>query len=208
MQSHGSELGHRIGPAQSLFFYWLSMSAFRRGNMEVALKYMSHVCAQPETPTLWHRNHAEMLDRFGNSEAAEAAARLAVRRNPCCHTAWETLGTILVQRGALLEACNCYEHALAIEPIFFEAFNNLAVTCEFLGQFEAAEARYRQALRLAPANTEVRLNYAVLLRKLRRYSEGLDLVRQVLQQFPEMARANAVALEYARDLRQDSTDFA
>jgi len=93
-------------------FYRLCMSAFQHGDLQVALKFISRACTRPEVPALWHRNHAEILDRCGNSEAAEAAARLAVRRNPDCASAWDTLGTILVQRGAPMEGRICYENAV------------------------------------------------------------------------------------------------
>jgi tetratricopeptide (TPR) repeat protein len=187
-------------------FYRLGMSTFRHGDLQVALKFMSRACARPEVPALWHRNHAEILDRCGNSEAAEAAARLAVRRNPDCASAWDTLGTILVQRGALMEGRICYENAVQIEPAFVQALNNLAVTFEHLGQVGSAEARYKEALHFAPANAEIQLNFATLLRKLGRYPEGLEIVRQVLARRPEMTRANSLALEYARDLGRGPTN--
>jgi Flp pilus assembly protein TadD len=191
---------HDIASQEGLVFYQLAMSAFRRANITIALRFMSRACARPEAPALWHRNHAEMLDRGGQLEAAEGAARLALRRDPNCASAWETLGTILVQCGALGESRTCYENAIRIEPTFFQALNNLAVTSERLGQFGAAEALYKQALRVAPANAEVQLNLATLLRKLGRYPEGFKIVRQVRQRHPEMTRANSLAAEYTRDL--------
>src|SRR5215813_10041950 len=147
----------------------LGISAFRRGEIEVALKFMSRACADPEAPAVWHRNHAEMLDRHGNSQAAEAAARLAIRRDPYCASAWETLGTILIQRGLFEESCDCYETAVRIDPNFVQALNNLAVTLDRMGQLESAEERYRQVLRLVPANAEIRLNFAALLGGLGRH---------------------------------------
>jgi Tfp pilus assembly protein PilF len=187
---------------QAKVFYQLGMSAFRREDSKIALKFMARACTDAEAPAMWHRNHAEILDRYGRPGAAEAAARIAVRRDPGLASAWDTLGTILVKRDALVEGRSCYEHAVQIEPTFVQALNNLAVTLEQLGQLGAAEVRYKQALRFAPANTEIQLNFATLLRKLRRYAEGLEIVRQVLARYPEMERANAVALEYTRDLAQ------
>src|SRR5215470_16903549 len=135
-----------VGAAEAAVMHNLGVSALQRGKVETALKFVSRACAHPEAPAVWHRNHAEILDRCGNSQAAEAAARLAVRREPDCASAWETLGTILIQRGALAESCACYARAVQIHPTFQQALNNLAVTLDRLGQLAAAEARYRQVL--------------------------------------------------------------
>jgi tetratricopeptide (TPR) repeat protein len=175
------------------------MSAFQRGNIEAALRFMSRACINPEAPAIWHRNHAEILDRCGNAEAAETAARLAVRRESDCTSAWETLGTILIQRGLLAESCECYAKAVQIEPTFLQALNNLAVTLDRLGQLEAAEARFKQALHVAPESAEIQLNFATLLGELGRYREGLEIVRQVLDRCPNMMRAHAIASEFKRN---------
>jgi len=45
----------------------LGISAFQRGDIEVALKFMLRACADPEAPAIRHRNYAEMLDRHGHS---------------------------------------------------------------------------------------------------------------------------------------------
>jgi tetratricopeptide (TPR) repeat protein len=192
-----------LGPSQAeaSVLHELGMSAFWRGNIKAALRFMSRACIHPGAPAMWHRNHAEILDRCGNPEAAEAAARLAVRREPDCASAWETLGTILIQRGKLAESCACYAKAVQIDPTFLQALNNLAVTLDRLDQLEAAEARYRQVLRLVPENSEIQLNFATLLGELGRYREGLEIVRQVLDRSPNIMRAHAIASEFTRNSR-------
>jgi Flp pilus assembly protein TadD len=188
------------GEAQATVLHELGMSAFHRGNVEVALKFISLACAYPEAPAIWHRNHAEILDRSGDSEAAEAAVRLALRREPDCASAWDTLGTILIQRGTLAESCACYEKAVQLDPTFLQALNNLAVALDRLGRLEAAKARYKQVLRLAPKSPDILLNFATLLGELGRYRQGLEIVRQVLDCHPNLMRAHAVAWEFTRNL--------
>jgi Flp pilus assembly protein TadD len=192
--------GHEpASEAEASVLYQLGISTFERGNIGAAVRFMSRACAHPEAPAIWHRNHAEILDRCGNLEAAEAAARLAVRLGPHCPSAWETLGTILVQRGALEESRECYETAVRLDPGFLQALNNLAVTLDCLGQPEAAEARYRQVLQLAPESPDIQLNFATLLGKLGRYRQGLEIARQVLDFWPDMMRAHAIASELERE---------
>jgi Flp pilus assembly protein TadD len=188
------------GGTEATVLHDLGMSAFQRGSVEVALKFISRACGYPQAPAIWHRNHAEILDRSGNSEAAETAARLALQRDSDCASAWETLGTILIQRGSLAESCACYERAVQLEPTFLQALNNLAVALDRLGRLEAAKARYRQVLRLAPASPDIQLNFATLLGELGRYREGLEIVRQVLDRHPNLMRAHAIAGEFRRNL--------
>jgi Flp pilus assembly protein TadD len=202
MQVHPHDMAPGPDKGEAGVLHELGMSAFQRGNIEVALRFMSRACAFEEAPALWHRNHAEILDRAGNSESAESAARLALERDPNCASAWETLGTILVQRGALAESCECYERAVQIDPNFWQALNNLAVALDRLGRLAAAEIRYREVLRLTPESPDIQLNFATLLGELGRYQEGLRIVRQVLDGHPNLMRAHAIATEFTRNMRR------
>jgi Flp pilus assembly protein TadD len=179
----------------------LGISAFRRGRIEVALNLVSQACADPEAPAAWYRDYAEMLDRDGQSEAAEAAARLATQLDPDCASAWETLGTILVQRGSLKESCDCYERAIQIDPTFAHAINNLAVTLDRLGKAQAAEQRYREVLGLMPNNADVQLNLATLLGELGQHMEALQIAKRVCDRNPRMMRAHALVTHFANILR-------
>jgi tetratricopeptide (TPR) repeat protein len=200
-----SEITPGSGQTEASVLYGLGMSAFQRGDIDVALKFMSRACADPEAPAIWHRNHAEMLDRQGNSEAAEAEARLSVRLDPNCSSAWETLGTILVQRDLLEESCDCYESAVRIDPSFAHALNNLAVTLNRLGKLDSAEERFRQVLRLVPNAAEIQLNLATLLGELGRHEEGLAIAREVCDRYPNMARARALVTEFKDALKQQNS---
>jgi Flp pilus assembly protein TadD len=191
--------------AEASVLHELGMSAFQRGKIEIALKFILRACADPEAPAIWHRNHAEMLDRQGRSEAAEAAARLAVRLDPGCASAWETLGTILIQRGSLEESCDCYATAVRIDPTFAHALNNLAVTLDRMGQLESAEERYRQALHLMPGSAEIQLNLATLLGELDRHREGLAIARKVLDRSPDMMRAQSLVMEFKNILKRNKS---
>jgi len=198
---HSDETSYSI-KTESSVLHGLAISAFKRGDIKVALKFMSRACTDPEAQAIWHRDHAEMLDRDGNSEAAETAARLAIRRDPDCASAWETLGTILIQRGLLEESCDCYETAVRIDPNFVQALNNLAVTLDRMGQVESAEECYRQVLRLVPENAEIHLNFAALLGGLGRHQEGVEIARKVRDRCPNMMRTHSLVTEFKGILKQ------
>jgi len=192
------------GAAEAVVMHNLAVSAFRLGKMEAALKFISRACAHAEAPASWHRNHAEILDRCGNSTAAEAAARLALSRDPDHAGTWDTLGTILAQRDSHAESCACYKRAVEIEPNSVQALNNLAVTLARLGRRKAAVARYRQALSLAPESPQIQLNFATLLGELGHYQEGLEIVRAVLDLCPDSTRARSIATEFTRELKRQA----
>jgi Flp pilus assembly protein TadD len=201
MQVDKDDVASGSSQTEASVLHQLGISAFQRGDVEVALKFMSRACAGPDAPAIWHRDYAEVLDRQGNSQAAEAEARLAVRLEPDCANAWETLGTILVQRGLLEESCDCYATAVRIDPTFAQALNNLAVTFDRMGQFEAAEQRYREVLRLVPDSAEIQLNLATLLGELGRHQEGLEIAQKVCSRRPDMMRAHSLVTEFKSMLK-------
>jgi protein O-GlcNAc transferase len=196
------EVASGSSQTEASVLHGLGISAFQRGDIEIAFKFMLRACADPEAPAIWHRDYAEMLDRQGHSEAAEAAARLAVRLEPDCASAWETLGTILIQRGSLEESCDCHATAVRIDPTFVQALNNLAVALDRMGQLEAAEERYRQVLRLVPDSAEIQLNLATLLGELGRHQEGLEIARKVREHRPDMMRAHSLMTEFKSILKR------
>lgn len=190
------------GAVEAAVMHMFGVSAFQRGDVKAALSFMSRACAHPEAPAIWHRNHAEILDRCGHSEAAEAAARLSLLKDPGSAAAWETLGTILVQCDKLAKSCACYEKAVQIDPTFVHALNNLAVTLDRLGRHKAAVARYRQVLRLEPDNAEIQLNFVTLLGALGQHQEGLEILQDVLDRCPDSVRANSLTKQFKRELKR------
>jgi tetratricopeptide (TPR) repeat protein len=155
MQMHEHDASPR--PTAAFILHQLAITAYDCKNIEVALGFMALACARPEAPGQCHRNHAEMLHRCGRSVEAEAAARLAIRRDQDCAEAWDTLGTILADRGALVESRDCYQTAIQIAPMFLQPLNNLGVVLHNLGQFDEAVACYRRALNLQPENLKIQL---------------------------------------------------
>lgn len=69
-------------------------------------------------------------------------------------------GVQMAQRGLWSEALFRFERAARMDPSDPRALNNLAVACEATGQFDRALRSYQEALAIAPANRELRRNYA------------------------------------------------
>ncbi len=60
------------------------------------------------------------------------------------------------------EALYRFKRAAELKPTA-EAYNNLAVAYEALGDFKKAEECYKKALKLEPNNSKIRANYAIFL---------------------------------------------
>ena len=72
---------------------------------------------------------------------------------------WQ-FGVDMANRGLWSEALFRFEQARKIEPEHPAILSNIAVAHEALGLFEEALGYYRQALRLAPRERDVRRNYS------------------------------------------------
>jgi len=77
-------------------------------------------------------------------------------------------------QGLWREALFRWERALKNYPDNARLRNNLAVAYESMGQFDQAEAQYKEALQFDPANKEIKDNY----------SSFQELVKQIRQRQP------------------------
>jgi Tfp pilus assembly protein PilF len=68
-------------------------------------------------------------------------------------------GISVAGRGLWREAIHRWERAVAIDPTYAAAHNNLAVAYEHEGQLDKALKAYERALELDPKNTFVRQNF-------------------------------------------------
>lgn len=68
-------------------------------------------------------------------------------------------GVEAASQGLWREALFRWERALKDYPDNARLHNNLAVAHESLGQLDQAEAQYKEAVRLDPANKDIRDNY-------------------------------------------------
>ncbi|PYQ11572.1 MAG: hypothetical protein DMH00_07800 [Acidobacteria bacterium] len=80
---------------------------------------------------------------------------------PCAENVREQMdfGVKAAKRGLWREALFRWEKALKLDPQNARLMNNLAVAYENSGQFEKADALYRQALRLDPGSRDIKQNY-------------------------------------------------
>lgn len=68
-------------------------------------------------------------------------------------------GIAVAQKGLWKEALYRWERATEIDPTYAAAFNNVAIACEQLGNFERARQAYEKAVELEPNNVMIRQNF-------------------------------------------------
>lgn len=96
------------------------------------------------------------------------------------------------QSGDLAGAAEVYQRFLERQPRNVEALSNLGAALAAQGLYDAAVARYREALAFDGARTAVRLNLAVALQKAGRIAEAVPELQAVVAAEP--GRRNAVVL--------------
>ena len=68
-------------------------------------------------------------------------------------------GIDVAQKGLWREAIYRWERAVAIDPKYAEAYNDLAIAYEHEGMLDKAKKAYERAVELAPNNSAIRQNY-------------------------------------------------
>ncbi|MGA2749358.1 MAG: tetratricopeptide repeat protein [Verrucomicrobiota bacterium] len=178
---------------------------------------------------------ARSLWKSGRPQQAMRQYRLALATQPNAAVAWMELGQVLEESGRKAEGDDCFRRALASSSRTVPDLVALAHFCQSRSWFQAASTNYLQAIRLEPSEVKLRvdaggnfalwgrdaeaaeqfrqalllepdlvktrLNLAVALMRLKRGAEALAELEIVLRQDP----ANALALQYAAQLRQKGT---
>jgi tetratricopeptide (TPR) repeat protein len=89
-------------------------------------------------------------------------------------------GVELQQRGAMREAVEAYQAALALDPRLELTRSNLAMVFYQLGEIEPAIGQYKALLEEHPLNVKARYNLGVVYASIGRYEQALAEYRQVL----------------------------
>ena len=102
--------------------------------------------------------------------------------------AFET-GNALAGLGRFEEAEASYRRAIALNPRYPEAFNNLGNILHDMGRFEEAEASYRRAVSINPFIPDVFNNLGVVLRDMGRFEEAEASYRRAIALNPRYPEA-------------------
>ena len=121
---------------------------------------------------------------------ALAVLRRATALLPADVDVLSNLGGVLVARGELDEASDCYRRALRIQPGFAQAHSNLGDVMARQGHWQAAEASCRQALSLQPGLAAAHLNLGNALKGLGRLNDAVASYRETVARSPHLAEGH------------------
>ncbi len=101
-------------------------------------------------------------------------------------------GSQAQQTHSMAEAIAAYRAAVQADPVYFEAWYNLAVSATEAGNQGAALAAYEQALAVRPESADARYNFALLLQQANYFQDAANELENVLARSPTEARAHLV----------------
>ncbi len=123
--------------------------------------------------------------------------------------ALDLLGYDLRARGCFEEAATAYATAVAVDPTFVSAYNNLANTYNFLGWYEEARQTANKGLQVQRDNAFLANELGYACKGLGQYREAVQAFEQAAQADPENAYTHATASSaYFKLKRYDEAEAA
>ena len=121
-----------------------------------------------------HHNLGNVLLTLGHLEEAASSIKYGILLSKGKESAQShfELGGILQELGRSEDAEASYRDAIALNPKFAEAQNNLGMALDDLGRLDEAESSYRQAIALRAGYSEAYNNLATTLEALGRPEEA------------------------------------
>lgn len=90
------------------------------------------------------------------------------------------------------EAIAEYREAVALDPLYFEAWNNLALELQTAGRVDEAERVFRRLMQSNPEHVLAFTNLAALLTSQKRYADAEAVARQAMKLHSYSFKANLV----------------
>jgi tetratricopeptide (TPR) repeat protein len=127
---------------------------------------------------------------FQQEKLAEALAcyQAAVAKFPAFRRAWRNLGLIHVRIGApggLEEAIRAFTRMIELGGGDAYSYGLLGFAYASIHDHQAAEAAYRNALLLQPANTEWRLGLTRCVYRQEKFEDAATLLEGLIERYPE-----------------------
>lgn len=160
-----------------------------KGEPELALEALqSAQRVWPENFGVWY-HQGLLLKRLERGDAAETAFRRALALEPANPDASFELGTLLMARGAMLEAGEWLQAAATRRPDAKEIRAALYHFYDAQGDSERAIGELASALSVFPEWVDAIYNYGLLLKKAQRLDEAEAAFRRALSVDPAYFRA-------------------
>jgi tetratricopeptide (TPR) repeat protein len=119
------------------------------------------------------------------SDEALANYRKAAEKYPNFRRAYRSIGLICVRKGQLDDAINAFNRMIELGGADAYSYGLLGYCHSQKQDYQPAEAAYRNALLLQPANVEWRLGLTRSVFKQGKYEDAASLLDVLIQTFPE-----------------------
>lgn len=153
-------------------------------------------------------NLARDLHRSGRLKDAEALYRKLLEAIPDWPDVLNLLAILRVHRSHEDDAVELLQRAVAIDPDYAAAHNNLGNVFKLLGRLDEAEAAYRRVLELAPEHADAWNNLGLVYRIQDRPEDAEKALRRAIQANPELVDAhyNLGALLHSQSRPEEATE--
>lgn len=142
-----------------------------------------------------HVNLIILYGRTGDFQRASKHFQDAVALDPKhIPDAYYNFGVLLVKRGELAEAAECFRKAIQLEPDYADAHNDLGYLLERQGKLAEAADEYRKAVEGKPDFRQAHFNLGRILVNQRQYPEAIQELQQTLTPVDENTPAYLYAL--------------
>lgn len=129
--------------------------------------------------------HGLMLTQDEEYEEAVPFLEEAIRRDPSLQPGWEGLGWAYIKLGELDRAVRLWEYFRRLMPEQALPHALLAQAAILRGDWDAADASFRESLRIDPAQYDVRFWHGQNLMRLGRPEEAETIFRELLRENPD-----------------------
>jgi tetratricopeptide (TPR) repeat protein len=131
-------------------WFLLGALAAEHGNYGKALALIERAIALAPRKAEYEAHRGRCLIALHRPREAFEAADRALRLDASDALTLDTIGVVMTRAGAHAEALIPFRRAVARDARKSAYHYNLAASLQFVGELEAAEAEYREALRLEP----------------------------------------------------------
>jgi protein O-GlcNAc transferase len=192
----------KLGPAEDLYRQVLAADARRidarcglgvllsqTGRHDEALANLPCDVVMRSGSTLLLVALAGSLLATNDAAAAVPCLQQALKVDPTCPEAHNTLGAAYLEQGRILDAVLALRAAIQHRPAYPEAFYNLGRTLQAADMPADALSAYISALRFRPGYAPAMLNMGFALRDLGRLDEAASSFRKAMATRPGYAEA-------------------
>lgn len=181
----------------------LGMARMDLGQTERAIEHLEFAHAQRPSDV---RIAADLAAGLASIERFDRVLEIASRERSFADTSLQLArirGAVAAQIGDFKTAVEALEYVLAAAPNDWESWNNLGTALREGGKLEESADAFERALLIEPASPQTRMNYAVLLRELRRTDEAESLLRELVSEFGQSSVPLGELHHLLKDGRRD-----